>query len=373
MSYLDNLYFSKIVDISSDEAINGTDSNFVVSIGKPDGIERVARVAIKYCSFFNVFPNVQTGVNDVFQLVVSPTIILATDDVFQIDVSGVGVQTYTVAPGTYSASTLASTIVAGVNALGGMAGKTLAINITAAIWVFSLTGGTFKLRNAGAGSTISPVLGITTTSASFAASHAADSAAAAGNVSFTLPEGFYSNTVLAAAIVAGINATAQMVAIPATLAITTTNVDGLWEFDMTGAQFVLETAAQGSTASPIIGIYAPSATPAAQQFADSLPNLAGLTQVYLRSSQLAPGNMFRSGNNLISDTLAVIPVTAAYGSLNQYPAVSLPLELNEIIYDRPKDLSTIDLRVTDRAGTPVDLQNHPAKLTLQIWYRPNSF
>jgi len=375
MSRLDNQYFSKIVDVSSDELISGSDSNFIVNLGKPDGVERTARVAIKYCSFFNVFPNVSTGVDDVFQIAVSPTIIVSTDDIFQIDVSGPGVQSYTVAAGTYTAATLASTIVAGVNALSGMTGipATLAINTAVSPWNFTVTGATFKLRNFASGSTISPVLGITTTSASFAASHAADRAASAGNISFTLPSGFYSNTVLAAAIVAGINATAQMTAIPATLAIDTTAIDGKWVFTMTGATFVLETAAQGSTISPLIGIYAPSGTPAATQDADSLPNLAGLTQVYLRSSALAPANMYRSGNNLISDTFAVIPVGSPYGALVQYPSVSLPLELNQVLYDAPKDISSIDLRLTDRSGNILDLQNHPLKLTLQIWYTPAGY
>lgn len=98
---------------------------------------------------------------------------------------------------------------------------------------------------------------------------------------------------------------------------------------------------------------------------DTFPLLSGPTQVYLRSSTLSPANSIEAGG-LFANTLLAIPITAPYLALNVFECKVD--NLCEISYKLPRNLSSIDIQLTDRYGNILDLHGGTLNIELRVWY-----
>lgn len=99
--------------------------------------------------------------------------------------------------------------------------------------------------------------------------------------------------------------------------------------------------------------------------ATQLPHLQGLTEAYIVSQALAPGNCFDEKNQ-VSSILAVVPITAPFGQLNVFECKQDVL--CEVSYPTPRNIQKADFSLRDRFGALVDLNGSNLKLTLRVWY-----
>ena len=96
-----------------------------------------------------------------------------------------------------------------------------------------------------------------------------------------------------------------------------------------------------------------------------IAQLAGLTSVNIHSKALAPGNYIEESNST-SSVLMNVPITSPFLGVTVYESTCD--ELNDIVYSAPRSIQSIDIRITDRQGTPVDLQEHNVKILCKVFY-----
>lgn len=98
---------------------------------------------------------------------------------------------------------------------------------------------------------------------------------------------------------------------------------------------------------------------------EQAPQLQGLTEFFIQSSALAPGNLIEQ-KSIIRNVFNAIPMTAPFGGINIFQCNDG--ELCSINYPTPRDLRFIDIGITDRRGNYLDLQGHNVKLVFKVYY-----
>ena len=99
--------------------------------------------------------------------------------------------------------------------------------------------------------------------------------------------------------------------------------------------------------------------------ATNLPGLAGLTEVFITSSALAPSNAFDEKGQL-SNVLLGIPITSAFGQLNVFDCkVDI---LCEVLYPLTRDFARCDFILVDRNGNEVNLNGGNIKMDFRVWF-----
>lgn len=99
--------------------------------------------------------------------------------------------------------------------------------------------------------------------------------------------------------------------------------------------------------------------------APDLPALRGLTEAYVQSAALAPGNAYDEKGSLKNIALCV-PIEAAYGSLVIFECKQDPL--CQVTYPTPRNIQSIDIQLVDRFGSVLNLRGANFKLDLRVWY-----
>ena len=99
--------------------------------------------------------------------------------------------------------------------------------------------------------------------------------------------------------------------------------------------------------------------------APDLPSLQGLTEAYVVSQALAPGNCFDEKNQA-SAILVTVPITAPFGVLNVMECKQDIL--CEISYVSPKNIQRADFSLRDRFGNLINLHGANLKLTLKVFF-----
>lgn len=106
-------------------------------------------------------------------------------------------------------------------------------------------------------------------------------------------------------------------------------------------------------------------TTAVPRVADNLPSLGGLKEAFLKSDQLAPGNLFDNKGAQKNVCLA-IPITAPFGVSNVFECKVD--SLCEITYPTPRNLQQVDFSLVDRNGNTIDLHGGNLTINLKIWF-----
>jgi len=182
----------------------------------------------------------------------------------------------------------------------------------------------------------------------------------------TVPEGWYNIVTLMAAVQSAINAylASSPAVSPDTVAITQNPTNFL----------VTMTITNGGDAGPHgFAMYGPLADimgfPGGFQVTTSvtgslLPSLGGLTEVYLVSRSLAPGNsMDEDGDQ--SNVLLAIPITVPFGFMQVFECKQEVL--CNINYLKSRNLQEIDFALCDRDLHPLNLRGSNLKIDLKVW------
>lgn len=183
----------------------------------------------------------------------------------------------------------------------------------------------------------------------------------AGTQTLTITEGFYTTTELLAAIKTAYD-TAFSPSVITFTQDTNTNIIS-WSITSDTIQFIDVNTNALSTLAPKIGVTATAAVGSSGTF-DMSPSLFGLTTAFLKSRELSAANSV-SSEQVFGNTLAVIPVNVAWGSMNIYEPQDH--ELTAIKFKTPKDIRFIDLILTDDEGREIDLNGYGIEVQLKMW------
>lgn len=138
-------------------------------------------------------------------------------------------------------------------------------------------------------------------------------------------------------------------------------------------QFVANTLSQSNIKSiwELLGFSVPSSIigNAGVIEADYLPRLTGLRQVYLTSSNLAPGNQIDEKGDF-QNVCVNIPVTAPFGAVNVWECKVD--SLCQISYKSPRNIQSIDFQLRDEDGSVIDLHGSSVKVELRVWFNKTS-
>ena len=96
-----------------------------------------------------------------------------------------------------------------------------------------------------------------------------------------------------------------------------------------------------------------------------LPDLAGLTRVFVHSTTLAEGNLV-DGDVENHDIIGEIPVTVPFGSLVVYE--SNDDELDSINYGSARNFDQIKIELKDILGRVIDLHGGTTEVILKLYY-----
>jgi len=127
--------------------------------------------------------------------------------------------------------------------------------------------------------------------------------------------------------------------------------------NITAFQLIIYSKENGNALADVLGISEDLITTPLNQRAQYLPDLAGLSVVYLCSNAIAGANAAASSNdgenvNIVTE----IPITVPFGGEVSYR--SLDHELDTIMFQNPKGLNSIDFTICTRAGETLDLQQN---------------
>lgn len=96
-----------------------------------------------------------------------------------------------------------------------------------------------------------------------------------------------------------------------------------------------------------------------------LPDLAGLTRVFVHSTTLAEGNLV-DGDVENHDIIGEVPVTVPFGSLVVYE--SNDDELDSINYGSARNFDQIKIELKDLEGNIIDLHGGTTEVILKLYY-----
>jgi hypothetical protein len=103
----------------------------------------------------------------------------------------------------------------------------------------------------------------------------------------------------------------------------------------------------------------------AQYVSSELPDLAGLTRVFVHSTTLAEGNLV-DGDVENHDIIGEVPITSPFGSLVVYQ--SQDDELDSINYGSARNFDQIKIQLKDIEGRVIDLHGGTTEVILKLYY-----
>jgi hypothetical protein len=114
-----------------------------------------------------------------------------------------------------------------------------------------------------------------------------------------------------------------------------------------------------------LGVIPVPTTSASTYNSPNIPDLSGLTKIYLRSRALSANNSANS-DGLSGNIMSVIPNTSALKTPISYLS---PTEASDtIVYNGSTDLTTMDFRLTDKDDILLDFNGGDILIVLKIYY-----
>ena len=183
---------------------------------------------------------------------------------------------------------------------------------------------------------------------------------------FSVSEGFYTTTELLAELKTQIDAFYA----PTTITFTQDPLTNKISYTAVGENISFVSVGDNalSTMAPNLGITTTTPSALTGTFSDT-PSLNGVEHVYIQSSKLNGNPTVTSRGGVFDDTFLAMPVRVPYGFLITYQAQAAHQE--QITYNTIRDLSTLDIRITDDDGNELDVgDNHEFVLVLKFFYIP---
>ena len=188
------------------------------------------------------------------------------------------------------------------------------------------------------------------------------------NVTVTFPVGYYTASQFVAMASQAFND--EMGGVSATT-LTFDSITGkiTWAQTDVGGALTIQPSTVGGTAHSLFGLDPTTQFIVNQSLGTEvspfMTNLIGLTSFNIHSTALAGGNYLEEDGSLLPVVMN-IPITASFGGLNVYEAATE--ELNSVEFSRPQSVQTIDIRLTDRSGRTLDIQNQNFKALFLVYY-----
>lgn len=183
------------------------------------------------------------------------------------------------------------------------------------------------------------------------------------DISPTVPDGQYNIATLMPALQSSINAllvsgTVAITQDPNTLKITFTftgtTADNIYDYN------------DGNLMASLVGITNTIVGPSAVMTSQSLPDLSGITAVFLYSDALALNEMADGDFGLVSSFESVSFNNASFGKY-AYKQCSYEL-VSTITYPSVKNISTIDIQIRDQYGNILNPGVHDIIIVLKLFY-----
>lgn len=97
----------------------------------------------------------------------------------------------------------------------------------------------------------------------------------------------------------------------------------------------------------------------------NLPSLAGITEVFLQSAVLGPGNSIDEEGK-INNICVAIPITVAWGDLQTTECFQD--SLCQVTFPTARNIQVIDIQLVDRDGSVIDINGGNLKVDLRVWF-----
>jgi hypothetical protein len=120
----------------------------------------------------------------------------------------------------------------------------------------------------------------------------------------------------------------------------------------------------GSTLAPVIGYEEDRSTDISHPM-PYLPQLAGLTKVYVGSDKLSNTTSMISTDGSIYNVFAELDITVPFGFTEHQVEETLDT-INSISFPEPRDVSHIDIKLYDQDFNPLNLNGLDIEITLKM-------
>jgi len=180
-----------------------------------------------------------------------------------------------------------------------------------------------------------------------------------------IPIGQYTTTTYIAALKAAIDA----VLTSGSVAITQSTVNSKLTFVFTGTSGDVTLYPKASNpGGNLVGITSDLIANAGNTYtvtAQAMPRFYGLTEVFVEINEVFP-TLLLDPSTAVRNVGANIPITAPFGALNHYEASNSQMAM--FTYPSRRNFRTVHVRLIDRSGNVVDLQNNNLRLMLKSYY-----
>lgn len=101
--------------------------------------------------------------------------------------------------------------------------------------------------------------------------------------------------------------------------------------------------------------------------ATGLPDLTGVSNVFVESQALGEDNLIQT-NSKTQNIIAIVPLTVAWGSYEHYLTQHAEIDDNDSEAHGGKNKGRIDITLKDDKGNVIDLNGHHVELILKLYY-----
>ena len=95
-------------------------------------------------------------------------------------------------------------------------------------------------------------------------------------------------------------------------------------------------------------------------------NLSGLPIVYIHSKALSSGHGIDAGSGITNCVVAIPMANTPYGAYTQL--LPKDLAVSEIVYDTPRNITSLDIRLRDSQGKILDIENLHMTLLVKLFF-----
>jgi len=180
-------------------------------------------------------------------------------------------------------------------------------------------------------------------------------------VNVVLPEGYYSSDQIITNLAAAVNA----LMVGSVLTITLDPITKKYTFTFVGNSVILFDNTAGSSMGDAIGLTTTTAD-INVHIMDEIPNLNGITAVYIHSQQINPGGFLDGDSGATSAFTWVSLSEVPFGAVGAREIQQQ--DMNAIVYQGKKNLSLISIVLRDAEGNRLPIGNQRITIIFRVSY-----
>lgn len=177
-----------------------------------------------------------------------------------------------------------------------------------------------------------------------------------GGTNYTIPVGQYTVTSLITELESQVPG----------LTVTQSTLTDKLSFTMSSGTFTMESDRTINKMAEVLGVSTTVAGASGTEVCDSLPNLTGLTNVYIASSALSSGASMIASENDKTSIFCSVPITVPYGSTQVHDESGSDTH-DYTSFPAHKNISNIDIQLLDDKGFEVDLNGLEYEFIFRVY------